>query len=597
MIISLKDSLKRQKIGKRLSYTFIIVIIIIITVILFVSNAVLYWTTLNRTKKEIQVNCELIAAKIDTIYTNTETCLKTLTKDINRVYDGSPVFGITATGKVSRDNQIYTAMNYSRNCFPDVSMMIFADEGKNVVVSGYAGVIQYDSLANLIVQIPAKGSAGVISLPIKEYSEIPGGNGNPRWVVGHRIINMNTGKNIGYLFAIINSDVLSESFPEKNSLDYSCEYQLINNDGEIVAARNSDYLSKFLDSNTFSSVMENKDFQIRESEGSYLVTSKKIDNGLGYLINKVKISDLMREIYYLLGVIVLVGLCSIVASIYIIGKVSRWITSPIEELTELAVQIRKDNLSVRYKGGADDEIGILGETINEMLEHIEILIKNITEAQKQKREYELALLQSQIKPHFLYNTLDLIYIFCETDKAKSGARMAKSLADYYRTSLSNGDEIVSIQNEIRNITSYLDIQKERYCDLIDFDIDVDKNLYECRIPKMTLQPLVENAIYHGLKEKGSKGKIGIAATLAEDAIEIIVEDDGVGMSQEMIESIFSGEKEYGKNHFGLFNVLKRIQLYYGEKYGLKVVSRLGFGTRAIITIPKEQTTMVIKVED
>lgn len=221
-----------------------------------------------------------------------------------------------------------------------------------------------------------------------------------------------------------------------------------------------------------------------------------------------------------------------------------------------------------------------------MLEHIQNLLQQVKEEQKRKRETELALFQIQIKPHFLYNTLDLIYVCCEMEDGKTGGKIAKALADYYRTCLSGGSEVISIGEELQNTENYLYIQRERYSDIITYHMNGTEKCLRYKIPKMTLQPLVENAIYHGLKEKDEGGCISIDVKEAADAVILEVADDGMGMEPEVFKEILEKKDEQGRKHFGLKNVHERIQLYFGEEYGLSIDKERKEGTCIRIRIPK-----------
>lgn len=215
-------------------------------------------------------------------------------------------------------------------------------------------------------------------------------------------------------------------------------------------------------------------------------------------------------------------------------------------------------------------------------------MENIRQVQKEKRKYELALIQAQIKPHFLYNTLDLIYIFCQMKNTQGAAKVTKAMADYYRTSLSSGREIINIGEEVKNISSYLLIQKERYSNKIDFQIEVDPSIYHYAIPKMTLQPLVENAIYHGLKTRKEKGNIYVKGWSENELIHLLIEDDGVGMSEEKIKEVMENEDDMKKGHFGLSSVHRRIQIYYGAEYGIRIESKEQVGTKILIRLPQKE---------
>ncbi len=587
MLTYLKNRLRNQMIGKKFAASVVAVMIGLIVVILIISNVVLYWSAIRKTEKEVRTSCEIIAMQLENVSNNAKTCLKTITKDINRIYSGENVFGMTDVESLQNINEINTAMDYSRLCFPDITALIYADSSKKVVFSGNSKDVEmpsFEELMPLIEQIPEKGLADVKELGVGEFAFLK--NNGPAWILGHRVISMNTGKNIGYAFAVVMSDTLSRYFPETNDTGYYSDYQLWDEKGMVIASRNKDALLKSGGSPQFMRKFQpDAGFRIRENRTSFLVTTCHVWHEGWNLVNRVEIYELTREIRMLLGIIIAAGLVCILVSVFIIRKIAAWITQPIQELTETVKQFRNDNLGIRCKISTTDEVGVLSGVFNEMLERIERQMDNIRESQRQKREYELALIQAQIKPHFLYNTLDLIYIFCQMGNAKGGAAVTKALADFYRVSLSKGREIITIAEEVKNISGYLLIQKERYSDLVDFSIEVDQDIYLCEIPKMTLQPLVENAIYHGLKTQYQKGNIRVRGKQEDALIYLTVEDDGAGMPKEIWQSILNGEEEVSSTHFGLLSVHRRIQLYYGEDYGLEIESRVGEGTCVMIRIP------------
>lgn len=590
MIKYFVKKLQNEKIEKRFSIMFVLVITIFITVILIISDVVLYWSEINKTEKEIQTNCEMIAMQIEKTSDNAKTCLKIITKDINRIYSGDTVFGTDAVGAVTTVNEIYTSLDYSRNCFDDISGLIYAGNDGTVVVAGKSKEIaspSVEELEELICNIPEKGLADAKDLGIGKYSFV--GKDTPAWILGHRIIDMNTGKNLGYVFAVILTEKLSSHFPEIEKEGFTGEYQLLNKAGKIIASQDpSDLLESVGNEEMIGKIQEGKSFRIRENTKSYLITNCVLKNHNWYLINRIGIRELTSGIRLLLSAIILAGILCILLSVAIIRKIVKWITRPLEELAETAGQFRKENLKVRCPVTTKDEIGELAGVFNEMLQRIEYQMENIRQVQKEKRKYELALIQAQIKPHFLYNTLDLIYIFCQMKNTQGAAKVTKAMADYYRTSLSSGREIINIGEEVKNISSYLLIQKERYSNKIDFQIEVDPSIYHYAIPKMTLQPLVENAIYHGLKTRKEKGNIYVKGWSENELIHLLIEDDGVGMSEEKIKEVMENEDDMKKGHFGLSSVHRRIQIYYGAEYGIRIESKEQVGTKILIRLPQKE---------
>ena len=217
------------------------------------------------------------------------------------------------------------------------------------------------------------------------------------------------------------------------------------------------------------------------------------------------------------------------------------------------------------------------------------LMEQNVEEQRQKRKSELKALQAQINPHFLYNTLDSIIWMAEWGKTKEVVLMTSSLAKLLRQSISNQNELVRVEEEVEYTRSYLIIQKMRYKDKLEYEILVNPEIQSKKIPKLVLQPLVENAIYHGIKYKEGKGVVCIDGYKEGSSMVLKVQDDGIGMNEEQLKKIFEKrETDTRRNGVGVLNVHERIQLYYGKEYGLKFSSIEGFGTTVEIRIPWEE---------
>ena len=217
------------------------------------------------------------------------------------------------------------------------------------------------------------------------------------------------------------------------------------------------------------------------------------------------------------------------------------------------------------------------------------LMEQNVEEQRQKRKSELRALQAQINPHFLYNTLDSIIWMAEWGKTKEVVLMTSSLAKLLRQSISNQNELVRVEEEVEYTRSYLTIQKMRYKDKLEYDIQVSPEVLGQKIPKLVLQPLVENAIYHGIKYKEGKGIVQIEGWIEQKELILRISDDGIGMTEAQLEKIFEKrETDIRKNGVGVLNVHERIQLYYGKDYGLRFSSTLGEGTVVEVRIPCEE---------
>ena len=217
------------------------------------------------------------------------------------------------------------------------------------------------------------------------------------------------------------------------------------------------------------------------------------------------------------------------------------------------------------------------------------LMEQNVEEQRQKRKSELKALQAQINPHFLYNTLDSIIWMAEWGKTKEVVLMTSSLAKLLRQSISNQNEMVRVEEEVEYTRSYLTIQKMRYKDKLEYEVKVDSDVLDKKIPKLVLQPLVENAIYHGIKYKETKGVVCIEGYKEGAHMVLKVSDDGIGMTKEQLSKIFEKrETDTRKNGVGVLNVHERIQLYHGKEYGLIFSSKEGQGTTVEVHIPWEE---------
>jgi len=342
-----------------------------------------------------------------------------------------------------------------------------------------------------------------------------------------------------------------------------------------------------------------------EKGGKYDVNMKMLDTNI-YILTELIQDDIQYYIYYqtqgierlkvelnrkvssyiffmtvLLSVIVLVVIA-------VTTRILFGITNPIKSLMAATQKISKGDFSVHTDVRSQDELGNLADSINDMAGKLETYVTQIKEDERRWRHAELRLLQEQINPHFLYNTLDTIVWLIEGNDPDKAVEMVVSLSDFFRLVLSKGKEYISIRDEESHISSYLKIQQVRYRDILEYEIKIDPALYEYKILKLTLQPLVENSLYHGIKYKRAKGNIIITGELKEDIIHFRVEDNGVGMNEEDLSRL---QKEITKPckdtevGFGLANVNERIRMNFGPQYGISIQSKQGLGTSVDIIMP------------
>ena len=342
-----------------------------------------------------------------------------------------------------------------------------------------------------------------------------------------------------------------------------------------------------------------------DAGGRYSENIEMLDNNI-YILTELIQDDIQYYIYYqtrymekvtdtlqkqirrfMVVCSILIGVLILVVAVSAIMIVSS-ILQPIRQLNQATEKIAQGDFNARAQVDSDDEVAELAVSFNKMAGNMQSLIDKVKEDERKMRKADLRLLQEQIQPHFLYNTLDTIVWLIESNEPDEAVTMVVTLSDFFREILSKGKEFISIQEEEKHISSYLQIQEMRYRDILEYDIQLDQVIYKYQILKLTLQPVVENALYHGIKYKRAKGCIHIHGEKEGEIIRLTVRDDGVGMDEEELEQLRQQiekpcqETEKG---FGLANVNERIHMYFGYEYGMKIESEKGKGTTVEIVIP------------
>ncbi len=287
-------------------------------------------------------------------------------------------------------------------------------------------------------------------------------------------------------------------------------------------------------------------------------------------------------------------LCSILISLSGYFAVSRSIQKPLNDMQNMSTQIAKGNLAARIKDPSVKELKPLAQNLNQMAEQIDLLIKKNIEEQTNFQKAEMKALQAQITPHFLYNTFDTIIWLAEQEDTERVVTITKAFSEFLRISLSRGHEWITIQQELDHIKHYLTIQKIRYADILTYEINANEDLLHFKTIKLCLQPLVENAIYHGIKNRRGRGKLSVNICYTDDSksrIKFSVTDNGAGFSEERLSQVLNELKTDSKDSesltsvYGLYNVHKKLQLYYGkETEGLKIQS-----------VPNSETTISFEI--
>lgn len=290
-----------------------------------------------------------------------------------------------------------------------------------------------------------------------------------------------------------------------------------------------------------------------------------------------------------LVVVLLIALLGItlVFSILAQKSLAQSIHRPIARLEKFAGALAGGDLQARAPETPVTELHELTESLNSMAGRLQDLIDENRREQENLKKSELRALQAQINPHFLYNTLDAIVWLAEAGQSREVIHITRALSDFFRISLSQGKDWIPLSEEIKHLTGYLTIQKIRYRDILDYEIDIPENLGSCQVLKLLLQPLVENAIYHGVKHRRGRGMIRVSGSREGDMLVLRVQDNGAGMTCERLAEVRRGlEADSGESAgYGLFNVNKRIQLYYNLGRGVEIESEKNEGTTVKVRVP------------
>ncbi|RED58761.1 cache domain-containing sensor histidine kinase [Cohnella phaseoli] len=409
-----------------------------------------------------------------------------------------------------------------------------------------------------------------------------------RWVVSlsREIRSPDNTKGLGILLVDLNFSVINDIL---NGIELGKRgyVYIIDRSGRVVYHPQQQLLYSNLKTEKIEEALalDNGSFITNEGGQSRIYTVQ--DSGFGWKIVGVSyVSELVNNKGEMQTSFFILGGISLVVALLLYFLLSRNLTRPIHQMQKHMSEVEKGNFDIQVPVDSTREIGMLDRAFNLMVVRIRELMAQVVKEQEFKRKSELNALQAQINPHFLYNTLDSIVWMAENDKSAEVVRMTSALARLFRASISKGSELVPVRNEVEHISNYLTIQKMRYRDKLDFCIDVDDAIKGNLTLKVLLQPLVENAIYHGIKNKYGTGTIRITGEREGETIVLRVNDNGVGMDEETRKSLLSPatDAKQGKG-VGLMNVHERIRLYFGKIYGLTIDSEPDEGTTVTVKFP------------
>lgn len=409
--------------------------------------------------------------------------------------------------------------------------------------------------------------------------------------MGRKVIDIYSLKELGYITMEVDESILTGAITnvqEENSRIIICDSL-----GHIIASSDDDFTPIDVKNTSYFKMM------LQDPQPNYV---SYIDHGKKYVaiyssfnydkwhvVKTVPEAILYAEInriqlYFIAGGIIALFIMFLVALIY-----TRKITKPIELMMYQMKQVEAGNLDVRVESNVYNELDNLSEGFNQMVNQVKNLMEDIVAVEHNKNELELEVLHAQINPHFLYNTLNTIRWMAKIKGEDSIAEALVALVKLLRVSISFGNNMISLKMEIEYIENYILIQRLRFNQLFEVHYDIKEEHKSINIPKLILQPIVENSLIYGIDEAEKREEpiiIHIFTREVQDHIEIVVEDNGSGIEKEVLDNIFKQEQNINRfSKVGLNNVNQRLKMYLGEAYGLQIVSTVGVGTTVIISVP------------
>lgn len=425
----------------------------------------------------------------------------------------------------------------------------------------------------------------IISDPVISHSDKM-----PIFLICYPIVK--DGEKIGFINGSVSLDKVAKTAHEIDI--YNGYSWVMNTDLDVYSTEKYELTDKFISKENLELVV--KDFKYKKLGFSKLKNIDGEDSTVFFssvphaddwiLCTMIEDAEIYKQSNTIIDMILKRGVAFLFFATILAILVSGSIVRPIRKLKHNMTEVSNGNLNSYYSGHSKDEISILGQHFNQMLDDIKALIDKVYKMESQKRNAELKTLQSQINPHFLYNTLDTVqWKALEYDDFEV-ADMISSLSGFFRISLSDGKEFITLEDEAKHVGYYLDIQKVRYKEKVNYTINIEEDVKQFLIPKLIVQPLVENSIYHGLKLVKRNGDIKIDIFRKNDFIFIKVADNGLGIDEDKLVEIKSNlENSIESEHYGLYNINERLKIFFGNKYKIYIKSKYDLGTTILLKIP------------
>ncbi|KAF6568817.1 histidine kinase [Paenibacillus polymyxa] len=579
----------RLRFKSKVIAVFLPLIIVSLLILGLLSNQLFSRSLIDQTTSNVVDESQLILSRTDYIFRSVETAANIMVTNINRMYDSYGAKPDTAMEPIQFGNLMQSRLSIDLSIFREVDAAVFIDnEGK--IFASYTESGDDRKIYSMLKRVRESESYGqALWFDMEKRDFLTPDPSSPVLTLGKTVINIDTGEPYGTLFLLVKEEGLSDYFRSSDP-DAPKSYYFLDNEMRVAVAEDNEMLMNPVNPQLGEAIQR---CAPNASHGTCsfeyernLITVTDYNRMEWKLVNIVSLSLLTADVRQNVRLSLLIGVLCLVFSWLGASFLSRMVVSPLEQLTKAMRKVVTGDLQPVATVRTEDEIGTIAEAFNFMVRRVRELLDEVRQEQNRKREYELALISAQIKPHFLYNTLDTIYALNELDRNEEARDTTKALADFYRMVLNKGRELITLEKEAQITDDYLTILQIRYPDVFRYEVDIPPEFEGTPIPKLSLQPLVENSIYHGLKKKGTKGFIRIFAFRQGDKVVVRVEDNGVGMNEIQVQTIMSRHlPEEGIRSIGTYSVQQRLSLYFGEEYGISVQSVLTKGTTVDLSLP------------
>ncbi len=563
--------MRTKSFHKKLTVSYIYLLIAVAVIMLLGLVLTVWISVLPSMRITMQSKVNELGNRLDEECSYLMTAIDSAFLNINSI-DSTILFS-SDTDNLKKYNAINNHLYLTRQMYDGVDMFfLFDTEGKVYADSSILEAELSSSFDTSLHEVLESEHGRTYSFGLYDPSDEDGLG--PVILVGKMLRYIDDIQKIGYLYAIADGSVLDKLY-EEQMISKGQRIYLLNSEGVVLSSTEKDELGTVLD----ISGDEARVLTVADG-GLWLRQQKYVPSLHAELILLIPALELYKSSGISVIVVLAALLFGLAFAIYQAGIITKRTLSPLTALTNTANEIADGNMQVRCAESSEStEIAVLSKSFNSMLDRIEQLIASLDAVHKEKLRTELAVQQNKIQPHFLYNVLNTISALCQLEENEDACRISHMTAEYYRSVLSDGQDIVTIGQELEHVQLYFEIASHSRSDAIVFSLQCDPEAVILPIPKMTIQPLVENAVKHAfLSPRGNTIDISISVS-RKSQVRICVKDNGIGMNLSSFDDIISGRCE---GHFGLYSVKRCLELVCGKDYSFSAESEPGKGTAIII---------------